>query len=78
MTSKTLCKIMDLLADVLDQFAASDQEVQATSDDSVQLICTLLPRLLVLIDKSVDAHPLTRKVVATGIAPIYPQSVCVG
>ena len=69
MTSKTLCKIMDLLADVLDQFAASDQEVQATSDDSVQLICTLLPRLLVLVDKSVDAHPLTRKVVATGIAP---------
>ena len=61
---------MDLLAGVLDQFAASHQEVQAPSDDSVQGICTMLPRLIALTDKSVDANPLTRRVVATGLAPL--------
>ena len=61
---------MDLIADVLDQFAASHQEVQAPSDDSVQVICTMLPRLIALTDKSVDADPLTRRVVATGLAPL--------
>ena len=60
---------MDLLADVLDQSAASHQEVQEPSD-SVQAICTMLPRLIAMTDKSVDANPLTRRVVATGLAPL--------
>ena len=59
---------MDLRAGVLNQFAASRQEAQAFADDSVLLLSTKLPWLFALTDISVDADPLTRKVVANGIA----------
>ena len=67
----TLAPIMDLRAGVLNQFAASRQEAQALEDGSVLLLSTKLPWLFALTDKSVDVDPVTRKVVAAGIASVF-------